>query len=94
MGFSRGEHPGLQGRELLDPTLVRWVEGLNLGAAGHIDGELWVGGVAAHDLNVIGYSGGAGAVDDPYALAAAKQGIEGARPWRRYRRWHDAPCCS
>ena len=79
MGFSRGEHPGLQGREFLHPTLVRRVEGLvdDLGAAGGIDGELWVGGVAAHDLNVIGYSGGAGAVDHPYGLAAAKQGIEG-----------------
>ena len=79
MGFGRGEHAGLQGRELLHPPLVWRVEGLvdHLGAAGDVDGELRIGGVAAHDLNPIGYSGGAGAVDHPYGLAAAEQRIEG-----------------
>ena len=79
VGFRGREHASLEGRELLHPTLVRRVHGLidDLGAAGDVDGELWVGGVAAHDLNVIGYSGGAGAVDHPYRLAAAEQGIEG-----------------
>ena len=41
-----------------------------------VNGELWIGGIAAHNLNVIRYSGGAGAVDHPYRLAAADQGID------------------
>src|SRR5829696_7845508 len=79
--FGRGEHTGLEGREFLHPTLVRWVQRLihEAGAAGDVDGELSIGGVAAHDLNVIGYSGGAGAIDHPYGLAAAKQGVQGGQ---------------
>ena len=36
-----------------------------------------IGGVAAHHLNLLRYSGGAGAVDHPDGLAAAEQGVEG-----------------
>ena len=79
VGFGGGEHAGLQGRELLHPTLVRRVHGLihHPGAAGDVDGELRIGGVATDDLNLVRYSGGAGAVDHPHGLAAAEQGVEG-----------------
>ena len=82
MGFGSGEHAGLEGRELRHPTLIWRVHGLihHLGAAGDVDGELRIGGVAAHDLNPVRYSGGAGAVDHPYRLASAEQRIKGGQP--------------
>ena len=55
------------------------VQGLvdDLGSVGDVDGEPWVGGVAADDLDLLGYGGGAGAVDHPHRLTAAKQGVQG-----------------
>ena len=81
VGLRGGEHAGLEGGELLHPTRVGRVQGLvdDLGAVGDVDGELWVGGVAADDLDLIGYAGGAGAVDHPHRLAAAQQGVQGGQ---------------
>src|SRR5687767_8015161 len=81
LGFGSGQHPGLQCRKLLHPTLIRRVQRLihHPGAAGDLDGELRVGGVATHHLNLLRYSGGARAVDHPHSLPAAEQGIEGGK---------------
>jgi hypothetical protein len=49
----------------------------DLGALGGGGGEARVAGVAADDLDVVGDRGGAGAVDQPHALAPAAQGIQG-----------------
>jgi hypothetical protein len=48
----------------------------DLGSARDVDGEPCVRGVAPDDLDLIGYGPGAGAVDHPHGLAAAKQGIQ------------------
>jgi hypothetical protein len=79
LGFSSGEHPRLQCRKLLHPTLIRRVQRLihHPGAAGDVNGELRIGGVATHHLDLLRYSGGARAVDHPHGLPTAEQGIEG-----------------
>ena len=65
--------------EIFHPTRVGRIEGLldDLGSAGDVDGETCVGGVAPDDLDLIGYGGGAGAVDHPHGLAAAEQSLRG-----------------
>ena len=81
MGLGGGQHPGLQAGELLGPARVRRVERLvdHLGAAGDVDGEVRIGGIAADDLDALGNPGRAGPVDHPDALAAAEQGLQGGQ---------------
>jgi hypothetical protein len=92
-GLGGGEDAGLQAGEQLHPLVVGRVEGLvdDLGALGG-GGEGRVAGVAAEDLDVVGGRRGAGAVDQPYGLAPAAQGVQGGQadgagpedhvPWR------------
>lgn len=47
--------------------------------AGGGDGEVRVAGVSADDLDVVSHRGVAGAVDQPDALAAAAQRVEGGQ---------------
>jgi len=80
-GFGGGQHAGLQGGELLEPAPVGRVEGLiyDPGAPGDGGGELRIAGVAADHLDVVGHRGGAGAVDQPYRLAAPAKRVEGGQ---------------